>query len=416
MSCEYHNGALCVDGVALEAIAAEHGTPLFVYSRRDFEARWRAYDSAFGSRSHRVCYAVKANDNLSILQALHELGAGFDIVSGGELERVRAIGAPASAVVFSGVGKTVAEIELALAAGVECINLESVDELLRVEAAAGRSGHRARVAVRVNPDVDPQTHPYISTGLKTNKFGVPIADAVELYARIAAMGTVDAVGIACHIGSQLTTITPVLDAVREVVGVAQELAGRGIRLEHIDVGGGLGITYEDETPPSPSTLVGELLRLVPEHYTVVMEPGRSVIGPAGLLLTRVEYLKAAPAKNFIIVDAAMNDLLRPALYTANHRVQACREAPDRKPFRGDIVGPVCESGDWLARDRELAVAPGDLIAIRDTGAYGSVMASNYNSRPRPAEVLVEGETCRLIRQRQSLAAMLADERAHLIGT
>ena len=410
MHCDYVDGQLTLDGSALAAIAERYGTPCYVYSRAGIEARFRAYDEAFGARAHRVCYAVKANDNLSIIRALGRLGAGFDIVSGGELERVLATGAPAGNVVFSGVGKTAAEIQRALAAGVGCLNVESAAELARIAAAAGATGRTAAIAIRVNPDIDAGTHPYISTGLKENKFGVPLDEARALYRSARDNPWIEPRGVACHIGSQLTTIAPVVAAVREVVALAGELAAEGIPLAHIDVGGGLGIRYEDEQPPAIRALVEALLREVPERYEVVMEPGRSIVGECGVLLTRVEYVKSTVARNFVIVDAAMNDLLRPALYDAWHEVLPCTApAPGAHTLECDVVGPVCESGDWLARGRTLVAAPGDLLAVMSAGAYAFAMASNYNARPRPPEVLVEAGGPRLVRARERVADLMRDE-------
>jgi diaminopimelate decarboxylase len=413
MACHYHNNLLHCDGVDLAAIAEQVGTPCYVYSRADLEARWQDYDSAFGKRAHRVCYAVKANANLSLLRVLQRHGTTFDIVSAGELQRVLAIGAAAHDVVFSGVGKSRAEISEAIAAGVGCINLESAAELERVAAAAQAAGQAVGVAVRVNPDVDARTHPYISTGLKENKFGVAIEDAMSLYREIDAKPYLAAAGIACHIGSQLTTIAPVVDAVAQVVELAQALAEAGIALEHIDVGGGLGIRYRDEQPPAIADLVGAIIRIVPERYCIVMEPGRSLVGAAGVLLTRVEYVKKNDVRDFVISDAAMNDLLRPALYEAWHDIKPYLETDPVTPFACDVVGPICESGDWLGRERTLAVRPGDLLAVMDTGAYGFVMSSNYNSRPRAAEVLVEDGSFRVIRSRETIDEQLANERLHL---
>ncbi|MGE0484340.1 MAG: diaminopimelate decarboxylase [Gammaproteobacteria bacterium] len=415
--CAYRAGRLELDGVELAAVAAAHGTPCYVYSRANIEARLRAYEQAFGDRDHRVCYAVKANDNLAVIRLLGRLGAGFDIVSGGELARVLATGARPGDVVFSGVGKRVAEIESALAAGIGCLNVESLDELERIAAAAVRLGVIANVAVRVNPDIDAGTHPYISTGLKENKFGVPVGEACALYRRIAADAALHAAGIACHIGSQLTSFAPVVDAVREVVALAGALEDEGIALGHVDVGGGLGIRYRDEEPPAIGELVRAVLDVVPERYTVMMEPGRSLVGEAGLLLTTVEYVKDTPAKRFVIVDAAMNDLLRPALYEAWHEVRPCIEpAADAVALPCDVVGPVCESGDWLARGRELAVAPGDLLAILGAGAYGFAMASNYNARPRPPEILIENSGARLVRARERVEDLMRSELDLLGGT
>ena len=375
------NGRLVADGVDLVELADSVGTPCYVYSAESIRTNWQAYDDALGSRAHRVCYAVKANDNLSILALLDGLGSGFDIVSGGELERVRAIGADMQSVVFSGVGKTRAEIEFAIDSEIGCFNIESAEELDRLADASSRKGRTVDVALRVNPDVDPGTHPYIATGLKDSKFGVPIAEAEALYRRIDSNSSLRAVGVACHIGSQLSSAEPVAQAVSDVVALVDRLSTLGIELEHIDVGGGLGIVYHDEVMPTIDSFVQTIKAIVPERYTVVVEPGRSIVGPAGLLLTRVEYIKRAATRNFIVVDAAMNDLIRPALYEAWHEVAAC-QVRDTPAITGDIVGPVCESGDWLARDRSLAVAPGDCLAIKNTGAYGSVMASNYNARPR----------------------------------
>ena len=412
---EYRDGVLHVEAVDLRRIVAAVGTPCYVYSRQQLESNWRAYDQAFGARRHRVHYAVKANDNLSIIRVLKHLGSGFDIVSGGELERVLAAGASAADVVFSGVGKSRPELMQALRAGVAYINIESSGELERVAEVATLLELPARLAVRVNPDVDPQTHPYISTGLKESKFGVPIEEAPALYARIAAHPWLSAAGVASHIGSQMTSIEPVIDAVRQVVKLAERLYAKGIKLEHIDVGGGLGIRYQDEAPPPIATLVSAVCQLVPGRYGMMMEPGRSVIGATGMLLTTVEYLKQTPAKTFAIVDAAMNDLMRPALYEAWHEVIPVEAASDSDTLlHCDVVGPVCESGDWLARGRDLPVEPGCVLAILDTGAYGFAMTSNYNARPKPPEVLVEGDTFAIIRARESLSELMANERAHLI--
>jgi diaminopimelate decarboxylase len=411
----YRDGVLHVDGVDLRRIVSALGTPCYVYSRQQLESNWRAYDGAFGTRRHRVHYAVKANDNLSILRVLKHLGSGFDIVSGGELERVLAAGASAADVVFSGVGKSRSELSRAISAGVACINVESRGELERVAELASELQQPVKLALRVNPDVDPKTHPYISTGLKENKFGVPLDEALALYRTIAAHPLLRAAGIASHIGSQLTDIEPVLDAVTQVVNLAESLRAEGIVLEHIDVGGGLGISYQDETPPPIEALVAAVCERVPPHYAVMMEPGRSLIGAAGTLLTTVEYLKTTEVKTFAIVDAAMNDLMRPALYDAWHGV-----VPLMAPSEGeaqvhcDVVGPVCESGDWLARARDLPAVPGAVLAILDAGAYGFAMTSNYNARPRPPEVLVEGDSFSVIRARESLPALMANERDHLI--
>ena len=413
---DYRDGVLHVESVDLRRIVAAVGTPCYVYSRQQIETNWHAYDQAFGTRRHRVHYAVKANDNLSIIRVLKHLGSGFDIVSGGELERVLAAGASPADIVFSGVGKTRAELMRALRAGVACINIESSNELERIAEVATLLERPARLALRVNPDVDPQTHPYISTGLKESKFGVPIEEAPALYARMAAHPWLRAAGVASHIGSQMTSIEPVVDAVRQVVSLAESLRAKGIELEHIDVGGGLGIRYQNEAPPPIAALVSAVCGLVPDRYGVMVEPGRSLIGATGLLLTTVEYLKQTPAKTFAIVDAAMNDLMRPALYEAWHGVIPIEAVSDSDTLlHCDVVGPVCESGDWLARGRDLPAEAGRVLAILDTGAYGFVMASNYNARPKPPEVLVEGASFSLIRARESLGELMINERAHLIA-
>ncbi len=414
MRREYRDKRLYVEGVPLESVAAEHGTPCYVYSADAIRSRWQDYDRAFGDREHRVCYAVKANDNLSILRLLAREGAGFDIVSGGELARVQAAAGSAATVIFSGVGKTVAEIAMAVAAGVFCINVESSAELERISAAARATGRRVPVALRVNPDVDPQTHPYIATGLKESKFGVPIASAIALYAAIAADPWLEAVGVASHIGSQLTSIEPVIAGIRETVTLATELERRGISLRHIDIGGGLGICYQDETPPPIADLVRAACREIPERFAIILEPGRSIVAAAGLLLTRIEYIKPTAVKTFAIVDAAMNDLIRPALYDAWHEVQSIRElSKGEATTLCDIVGPICESGDWLARDRQLRAQAGELLAILDCGAYGFAMASNYNARPRAAEVLVDGDVFTVVRARETVRELLANEQACL---
>lgn len=413
MNLDYRDGALHADGVALEAIAQRWGTPSYVYSRRTLEDNWRAYDEALAARPHHVCYAVKANDNLSLLSILNDLGSSFDIVSGGELERLQAVGVDPARVVFSGVGKTRAEIAQAVSAGVGCINLESADELARVAAAAQRVGRPAAVAVRVNPDVDAGTHPYISTGLRENKFGVDATQARAMFRDIAASPWLEAQAIACHIGSQLVSDAPVRDALTEVVALAEDLRTQGIELARIDCGGGLGIRYADEEPPAIGAFCRGILEVVPPRYAVAVEPGRSLIGPAGLLLMTVEYVKQAAAKRFIIVDAAMNDLLRPTLYDAWHEVLPCREAARTGGAPADIVGPVCESGDWLARDRGLDAVPGDCLALLDSGAYGAVMASNYNARGRPPAVLVDQGEARLLRARESVRDTMALELPYL---
>jgi len=405
-------GALACEGVPLADIAARFGTPTYVYSRASIETAFAAYAEALRGRPSLVCYAMKANSNLAVLNLLARAGSGFDIVSGGELARVIAAGGDPRKVVFSGVGKTEGEIAQALAADILCFNLESVAELEMVERVAARMGRRARVSVRVNPDVDPKTHPYISTGLKSNKFGVAYADTLPLYRRAATLAHVEIVGIDCHIGSRISDIAPYLEAADRLLDLVDALAGEGIELAHIDFGGGLDIRYRDESPPPPAELIASLVARVEARghggKALMFEPGRSIVGPAGALLTRVNIVKPGAEKNFLVVDAAMNDLLRPALYDAWMDVQPVQ--PRGGPARTyDVVGPICESGDWLARDRELAAQPGDLLAILGAGAYGMSMASNYNSRGRAAEVMVDGERVYEIRRRETVDELFALE-------
>ena len=406
------DGSLHCEAVALEAIAQRFGTPTFVYSRRAILAAYRAYADAFGDRRSLICYAMKANSNLAILDLLARQGCGFDIVSGGELARVLAAGGDPRRIVFSGVGKTRAEIDAALAAGILCFNVESEPELELIERVAAARGARAAISVRVNPDVDPQTHPYISTGLKNNKFGVAYADTRALYQRAARSAHLQVVGIDCHIGSQITELAPYLDAADRILDLVQVLESDGIELHHIDFGGGLGIQYRDEAPPKAEDVIRGLLQRVDARglggRTVMVEPGRSIVGAAGALLTSVEYLKHGEARNFAIVDAAMNDLMRPALYQAWMRVEAVRPQATT-PAVYDVVGPICESGDWLARERELALERGALLAILDAGAYAMSMASNYNTRPRAAEVMVDGDHIYEVRRRESIAELMAGE-------
>jgi diaminopimelate decarboxylase len=406
----YREGRLYAEGVALERIAREFGTPCYVYSRNDIAGAWQAYDRAFGARAHRIHYAVKANANLAVLDTLARLGSGFDIVSGGELARVLAARGEPRAVVFSGVGKTAAEMEAALAADIGVFNVESLAELERLDGVAGRLGRRARIAVRVNPDVDAQTHPYISTGLDENKFGIPMADAPGVYRAAQALPNIEITGVACHIGSQLTSLTPFADALERVMVLVARLADAGIELSHVDAGGGLGIRYRDEQPPSVEDYVATLCRVIPPRYEICIEPGRSLVGAAGVLLTTVEYLKRTPKRHFAIVDAAMNDLIRPALYEAWHDVLPLDENGSGTPDgRYDLVGPVCESADFLATDRPLRIAAGARLAIMCAGAYGHVMASNYNARPRPPEVMVDGEQVHLVRARETVPALYSGE-------
>ncbi|MCK9193361.1 MAG: diaminopimelate decarboxylase [Nevskia sp.] len=407
---DYRDGELCAEAVPLRAVAAAYGTPTYVYSRATLERHYRAFDTALAGLDHRVCYAVKANSNLAVLQVLARLGAGFDIVSGGELARVLRAGGQADRVVFSGVGKKSAEIEQALTAGIACFNVESEAELLRLSALAAQRGQRARIALRVNPDVDAKTHPYISTGLKENKFGVDIAEAERLYALAATLPGIEIDGVACHIGSQLCELAPFLDALDRVLALIDRLAARGITLRHLDVGGGLGVRYDDETPPSPAEWANALKqKLLGRGLTIMTEPGRAIAGNAGVLLTRVELLKPGAHKNFAVIDAAMNDLIRPSFYDAWHAVLPVHAASKAESKTWDLVGPVCETGDWLARDRALALAEGDLLAFRTAGAYGFTMSSNYNSRGRAAEVLVDGETMHLVRTRETFEDLVRGE-------
>lgn len=400
---------LMLETVPLAQIAAQYGTPTYVYSRRALSEAFEAYRNALSGRKSLVCYAVKANSNLGVLSVFARLGAGFDIVSGGELARVLAAGGEARKVVFSGVGKSREEMRQALCAGIRCFNVESAAEIERLNAVAGELGKQAPIAFRVNPDVDPKTHPYISTGLKNNKFGVAIDSALDLYRQAARLPHLHVSGIACHIGSQLLDAAPIAEAADKLLALVDRLAGEGIELDHIDLGGGLGIRYRDEMPPSVTEYLAPLLRLFAgRQEELCFEPGRSLVGNAGLLLTRVEYLKPGEERNFAIVDAAMNDLARPALYDAYHEVVAVR--PQGGPARNyEIVGPICESGDFLAHDRQLAVEAGDLVALLSAGAYGMAMSSNYNSRPRAAEVMVDGDAIHLIRRRETIESLYALE-------
>ena len=401
---------LTLEGVALADIAARFGTPTYVYSRAALTGAYEAYQQAIGMRKALVCYAVKANSSLGILSVFAKLGAGFDIVSGGELARVLAAGGDPGKVIFSGVGKSVDEMRFALETGIGCFNVESAAELDRLNDVATQLGKRAPIAFRVNPDVNPNTHPYISTGLRGNKFGVAFTEALDLYRKAARMPAIEISGIDCHIGSQLLDPAPMAEAAGKILGLVDQLAREGIHLDHIDLGGGLGIRYRDEEPPTPTDYLKPLLACFEgRSEALCFEPGRSLVGNAGLLLTRIEYLKPGVEKNFAIIDAAMNDLARPALYDAYHEIVAV--APRELPAtRYEVVGPICESGDFLGHDRDLAVAPGDLLAILSAGAYGMTMSSNYNTRPRAAEVLVDGDTVHVIRDRETLEHLLKGER------
>ncbi len=407
----YQAHTLFAEQVAVADIVANYGSPCYIYSKATLERHWHAFNSSFGAQRHLVCYAVKANSNLAILNVLARLGSGFDIVSLGELERVLAAGGDAKKVVFSGVGKRKDEIIAALKAGIRCFNIEVSGELDRINALAGQLGVIAPISFRVNPDVDAKTHPYISTGLKENKFGISTEAAMSEYERAAALPHVKIVGIDCHIGSQLTDIRPFLDALDKLLHLIAALKAKGIVLEHVDLGGGLGIRYTDETPPSPSAYIDALLqRLGDNAFEILIEPGRAIVGNAGILVTQVEYLKTTADKNFAIVDAAMNDLLRPALYGAWQEIIPVNTDSNAVLATWDIVGPVCETGDFLGKSRQLRLSEGDLLAVRSSGAYGFSMSSNYNSRPRLAEVMVDGAAVHLVRERETLADLWANER------
>ena len=408
MSFEFRDARLCVEDVPLPAVAERYGTPCYVYSRAQIEARFQAYRDAFASRRHQICYSVKANGNLAVLDILGRMGAAFDIVSGGELERVRAAGAPLDSVRFAGVGKTRAEIALAVEAGIACFNVESRAELDLIAAVCKDLTREATIAIRVNPDVDAATHPYIATGLNENKFGIAIDDAMAVYQQAARTPGIQVSGIACHIGSQLTSLGPVTDAVARVMHFLGALQDHDIDIAHIDIGGGLGVAYGTDTPPSIAEYVAAICAGIAPRYEIIVEPGRSIVGAAGVLLTAVQSIKHTPKKTFAICDAAMNDLLRPALYDAYHEIKSVTPN-DGEKYRVDVVGPVCESADCLARDRELTLSDGALLAVMDCGAYGFVMASNYNGRPRPAEVLIDGSAMHLIRERETVAGLYHGE-------
>jgi diaminopimelate decarboxylase len=401
---------LVYENVPLIEIARQFGTPTYVYSRAAIVENFRAYKSAFAASKPLFCYSVKANSTLSVLALLASEGAGFDIVSGGELQRVIAAGGDASKIIFSGVAKKRDEIELALAHNIQCFNVESEAELYRVNEIAIAQGKRARITFRINPDVDAKTHPYISTGLKSNKFGVAHLDAVRLYTLAAAMKGIEVHGIECHIGSQITELSPYIDALKRLLSLVDDLSACGIQLHHIDIGGGRAIVYDDESLGSMTEFAHAVEREIAGHHLdLLLEPGRSIVGDAGLLLTRVEFLKPGETKNFALVDAAMNDLLRPTLYDAYHPVAAVLQR-DGASTVYDVVGPVCESGDWLAKERALVLEQGDLLAILCAGAYGMSMASNYNTRSRPCEVLVDGDDAHLIRERERFEDLIAHER------
>jgi diaminopimelate decarboxylase len=407
---EYRNSRLFAEDVPVADIAATVGTPCYIYSRATIERHWRAFDHAFADHPHLVCYAVKANSNLAVLNLLARLGSGFDIVSGGELERVLAAGGDPGKVVFSGVGKRRDELERALEVGIRCFNIESEAELALLERVAAERKQRAPVSLRINPDVDANTHPYISTGLKQNKFGIPTDRAPAVYAQAAASPHLEVVGVDCHIGSQLTQVRPFVDALERVLALVARLEGQGVHIHHLDLGGGLGIRYRDEEPPLPAEHAAALMEhLRGKPYEILIEPGRAIIGNAGILVTRVELLKQGEDKNFAVVDAAMNDLIRPALDSAWQAIIPVEPRAGGEPRRYDVVGPICETGDFLGKDRELNVEPGDLLAVRSAGAYGFAMSSNYNSRPRAAEVMVDGDRFQVVRWRERLADLYAGE-------
>ena len=406
----YRDNQLFVENVAIDAIVKQHGSPCYIYSRATLERHWNAFNNAFGSHAHLICYAVKANSNLGVLNVLARLGSGFDIVSIGELERILQAGGDAKKVVFSGVGKREDEIRAALKIGIRCFNIEVLGELERINQVAGELGVRAPVSFRVNPDVDAQTHPYISTGLKENKFGIAIEDALEAYQAAAGLPNIDVVGVDCHIGSQLTQTRPFLDALDKVLLLIDKLHEHGITLKHLDLGGGLGICYRDEQPPEPADYIRAILaRLGDTPLEIMLEPGRAIVGNAGILVTRVEYLKPTEHKNFAIVDAAMNDLVRPALYGAWQDIIPVKNDSTAPELVWDIVGPVCETGDFLGKERTLKLSQNDLLAVRSSGAYGFTMSSNYNSRPRVVEVMVDDDQIHVVRERETLAQLWQGE-------
>lgn len=407
---KYKNGRLWAEDVDISANIEKWGTPCYVYSRATLERHWKAFDSALGKQPHLVCYAVKANSNLAVLNVLAKLGSGFDIVSEGELERVLRAGGSADKIVFSGVGKTAAEMRRALDVGIRCFNVESQAELYLLEKVAAAKGVQAPVSLRVNPDVDAKTHPYISTGLKDNKFGIAIEAALDVYQYIAASEHLTIQGIDCHIGSQLTEVAPFVDALDRVLALVDQLAEHNIKLHHLDLGGGLGIRYKDEIPPLPEEQMRALLeRLNGRDFEILIEPGRAIVGNAGILLTQVLYIKHNAEKNFAVVDAAMNDLMRPALYGAWQAIEAVVENKQAQTRVYDVVGPICETGDFLGKERPLAIEQGDLLAVRSAGAYGFTMSSNYNSRPRVAEIMIDADKDQVVRQRETIEQLFANE-------
>jgi diaminopimelate decarboxylase len=407
----YKNQQLFAEDVALETVAKTYGTPCYVYSKATIERHWHAFDKAAGNQPHLICYAVKANSNLAVLNVMAKLGSGFDIVSGGELTRVLKAGGDPSKVVFSGVGKTHEEIALALHHNIKCFNVESRSELARINEVAKQAGKKAPISIRVNPDVDAKTHPYISTGLKDNKFGVERQQAVEIYQYAHSLPFLNVIGIDCHIGSQLTELAPFVDALDILLALIDELAEQQIHIQHLDVGGGLGVTYDNEKPPHPDQYTLAIAERLQgrEKLLLIFEPGRAIMANAGVLLTKVEFLKEGAEKNFAIVDAAMNDLIRPALYSAWQNIIPIDAGLERLKAVYDVVGPICETGDFLGKNRELTIAPDDYLAVRSAGAYGFVMASNYNSRCRAAEVLIDGNKSHLVREREKIEQLFESE-------
>ncbi len=408
---EYRGGQLFAEDIAVADIAQQYGTPCYVYSRATLERHWHAFNDAFVDHPHLICFAVKANSNLGVLNVLARMGSGFDIVSVGELERVLAAGGDPKKVVFSGVGKRPDEMRRALELGIHCFNVESEAELHLLNQVALECGTKAPVSLRVNPDVDAGSHPYISTGLRENKFGIPVGEAMRLYHETKALAGLEIAGIDCHIGSQLTELTPFLDALERILALIDELAADGIRLRHIDLGGGLGVPYTDEQPPLPHNYAAAVRdHIISRNLEVILEPGRAIAANAGILLTRVEYLKPTEEKDFAIVDAAMNDLIRPSLYGAIQQIIPADRSAQGRDGLYDIVGPVCETGDFLGKSRSLSLAAGNLLAVRSSGAYGFTMSSNYNSRPRAAEVMVDGDQVHLVRERETIESLFAGER------
>lgn len=406
----YRDNRLFAEDVAIEDIVKEHGSPCYIYSRETLERHWHAFDDALSAHDHLVCFAVKANSNLAVLNVLAKIGSGFDIVSGGELERVLAAGGDANKIVFSGVGKTAKEMHRALEVGIRCFNVESEDELLLLNDVAAELKVTAPVSIRVNPNVDAKTHPYISTGLKENKFGIDISLAPEIYQRASKLSNLKIEGVDCHIGSQLTETRPFIDALDLVLGLIEQLAEMGIAIHHLDIGGGLGIQYKDETPPAPAEYAKALSeKLEGCNLQILVEPGRAIAGNAGILVTKVEFTKNNDEKNFAIVDAAMNDLMRPALYSAwQDIVPVNKKEGDTQCY--DIVGPICETGDFLGKDRDLNIQTGDLLAVRSSGAYGFTMSSNYNTRPRVAEIMVDGNKVHVVRERETIESLFENEK------